>query len=88
MDELIGFLGMLIKEEHAGKIEPKSAVQINNTAGKMISAAKAQIIYMQVRNSLGDKGGKIAFLESVALQFFNKNEEEEPSGNKRIKTAK
>jgi hypothetical protein len=34
----------------AGKLEAKDAKEINNTAGKIISSAKAQLEYAVVRN--------------------------------------
>jgi hypothetical protein len=38
----------------AGTIESKDAKEINNTAGKVISSAKVQLEYAQIRNEKPD----------------------------------
>lgn len=48
----------LFDDLRQGRIETKAAVEINNTAGKIISTAKVQIGYHQLR---GEKP-KIPFL--------------------------
>lgn len=44
-DQLIEVFDKLI----AGTIDPKEAVEINNTAGKIINSAKVQIAYAALR---------------------------------------
>lgn len=43
----------------AGKIQPKDAKEINNTAGKIIASAKVQLEYAQLR----DEKPEIDFLK-------------------------
>lgn len=39
----------LFDDLKSGRIEPKDAVEINNTAGKIISSAKVQLAYHALR---------------------------------------
>jgi hypothetical protein len=48
--ELRNDLLKVYDELRAGKLEPKDAKEINNTAGKIISSAKVQLEYAAVRN--------------------------------------
>lgn len=53
-DELV----QVFNDLRAGKIEARDAVEINNTAGKIISACKVQIAYHALRG----EAPEIAFL--------------------------
>lgn len=62
IDQLVSFLCDILQEEKDGTIDLKQAVEINNTAGKIINAAKVKVIYLQAQKTLN--GARVEFLES------------------------
>lgn len=64
--ELRNELVNIFEDLKAGRIDPKHAAELNNTAGKILSSAKAELAYHALR---GTECPVIAFLEPPAQQI-------------------
>lgn len=54
ISDIRGDLLTLFDDLREGRVDAKSAVEINNTAGKIISTAKVQLGYHQLRGERPD----------------------------------
>lgn len=50
--DIQAILVQVFEELRAGKIEPKKAAEINNTAGKILSSLKVQLAYHALRHEM------------------------------------
>lgn len=70
--ELTGDLGKLYSELRAGAVDIKLATELNNTAGKIISAHKVQLAY----HALRDEAPEIPFLSAGSVRPMQRKREE------------